>query len=159
MILLLFACSAQDSDSAAACGDSADWSGLPDVSGEWTTSFGNDFFDSQCEVEGLTAASESWIAAFTVKGSPPSTLWGYFGLDDSERFEGAIDQNGGVSFTGTHPHDAGTLHANFAGLAYEDQYQGDTLTIDGAAFLGLDADGDQRIDCYARGSWGAKKSQ
>lgn len=155
---LLLACTSPDSgtETAADCGGYVDYSQLPQITGEWTTSFAQEYYDSTCDVDDFTSSSETWIGAFTISGSPPNALYGTF--IGNEQLKGAWDAFGGVTFSGTHKHTQGTLYVNFTGLVYLDQYLQDRVTIDGSAFLGLDVDADEKIDCYARGSWDAKKS-
>ncbi len=138
-------------------GDGTDTGNVPDMAGSWSITFGSAFFDSNCSA-GLSQTTEStWITAMQVQGSVPS-LSMYFGTTrGDEIFYGMVDRNGGVTFSGTHAHTAGTVYAQFGGLAYHDQYQ-DRDVIDGSVFLGLDADYDGTIDCSAKASWVAFKS-
>lgn len=140
-------------------GDGTDTGNVPDLAGSWSTSFAQDFYDDSCSASDLSQTSETWIAAMQVQGSVPSLAM-QFGVSGSsdERFYGMVDRNGGVTFAGTHAHPSGTLYTQFGGLVYHDQYL-DHDVIDGSAFLGLDADGDGVIDCAAKGSWRAIKSE
>ena len=164
LLSLLLACAggADDTGSAAddACGDidgaGTDTGNVPNVLGNWTSTFGQNFYDDDCSATSLSASSETWIGSFTVDGRAPDALYLEFG-DDGERFWGAMDSQGGITFAGAHAHEAGTLHVQFGGLVYEDATLGRDI-VDGAAFLGLDADGDGTIDCRAKGSWKAIKS-
>lgn len=162
-MILLLACGGGDDtssgDETLTCGDGLQWTG-PNLLGSWTSSFGQGYYDSNCNIEGFSASSEDWIGALNVTGSVPSNFYLYFDVElngDTELFMGGVDENGGVSFSGTHAHDAGTIYAQFAGFAHHDQYL-DKDVIYGSAFLGVDVDGDKAIDCYARGSWTAFKS-
>lgn len=166
LLSLLLACSESSSDTAAAsaCGDAdgpgTDTGNLPDVLGSWTSQFATDFYDDDCTAASLSATSETWIGALTLTGSAPQALrlaWGPLDNPNGEPFYGVMDPRGGVSFSGTREHPAGTLHAQFGGLVYDDPVRG-RVTIRGSAMLGLDADGDGGIDCAARGSWVAFKS-
>lgn len=164
---LLLACSSDDAlDTGVdpACGDvdgaGSDTGDIPTVTGSWTSQFATDFYDDDCTAANLSATSETWIGAFTVSGSAPGNLYVYWGPRDnptSERFWGAMDPRGGITFSGTREHPAGTLYTQFGGLVYDDALQG-RVTIRGSAMLGLDADGDGQIDCAARGSWTAFRS-
>lgn len=162
-LLLLTACSGGN-DSTAGSGDCEEplpytYTG-PGLQGGWTSTFGQSFYDSGCDVSGFSQNSEGWIGAFNIEGSLPTNIYLYYGSEfnsDTERFYGGVDKNGGVSFSGIHDGTTGKIHAQFGGLAYEDQYL-DKVVIIGTAFLGLDVDDDNLIDCYARGSWTAYKS-
>lgn len=165
-LLLLLACGKGGDDSGAtvdgeACGDpdasGTDTGNIPDLNGDWTSMFAQDFFEEACSADNLTQTSETWIGSFQVSGSYVNGFQLLFGDNPDERFLGALDPFGGVTFTGIHQHSAGAMYANFSGLVYHDQYT-DRDVIEGAATLGLDADGDARIDCLAKGSWKAFKS-
>jgi hypothetical protein len=137
----------------------------PNLLGAWTSTFASNYYDSICNVDDFNQSSESWLGGvMNVDGSAPINLYMYFDIeqeDDTEVFYGAVDKNGGVSFSGTHAHLAGTVYAQFGGLAYHDALQ-DQDVIVGSAFLGMDVaaggEPDGEIDCYARGSWTARKS-
>jgi hypothetical protein len=167
LLLHLVACGHHSDDSSgtsdeAACGDidgpGNDTGDVPNLLGVWTSSFAQAFYDDgTCAVANLTQTSETWISAFEVVGSPSSSFYLTYNDRDDERFWGAIDPFGGVTYTGLHHHAEGTMYAQFGGLLYHDQYI-DRDVIDGAAFLGLDVDGDAVIDCGVKGSWKATKS-
>jgi hypothetical protein len=168
LLPLLAGCSSDATDSTAdlgdACGDidgpGTDTGDVPNVAGSWTSQFATNYYDDDCTAANLSATSETWIGAFTVSGAVPDAVYVYWGPRDnptSERFWGAMDPRGGLSFSGLRDHPAGTLHTQFGGLVYDDPVAGRTV-IRGSAFLGLDADGDGLIDCSARGSWNAFKS-
>lgn len=130
----------------------------PNLLGGWTTTFAQNFYDDTCSEEGFNENSQGWIGAMHVDGTVPNAFYMYFGMEQGdELFWGGADKNGGVTFSGTHSDQAGTIYAQFGGLAYHDQYL-DRDTISGSAFLGLDVDEDGTIDCYGRGSWTALKS-
>lgn len=165
-LLLLSGCaggSAESSDTtgAAPCeGDRELPASVPAPTGKWTSSFAQDFYDDSCTAGGLSQSSETWINSMTIAGNAPEAVYMYFDPEataDTEIFHGVVDDGGGVTFSGTHAHPEGTLYAQFGGLLYHDQYR-DLDVIDGSAFLGLDADGDGKIDCGAKGSWVALKS-
>lgn len=164
---LLMSCGGKD-DSATSttstCGDpdgsGTDTGNIPDLSGDWTSSFALEYYTDTCTAENFNQTSETWIGSLTVGGSAPDDLYIYFDstvTSDTEYFFGAVDRHGGVSFSGPHAHAAGTVYAQFGGLVYHDQYL-DRDVIEGSAFLGLDVDDDGLIDCYAKGSWTARKS-
>jgi hypothetical protein len=162
-MFLFIACSGgvdtSETASTDACNNGFSWPG-PNLAGSWTSSFGQNFYDSTCNLSGFGQSTEDWIGALTVNGSLPSNFYMYFGseiADDTELFVGGADEMGGVTFTGTHAHAEGTVYAQFSGFAHHDQYL-DKDVVYGSAFLGMDVDGDAAIDCHARGSWTAFKS-
>ena len=159
---LLGGCAAGNDESGAGLdgcgdvdGDGTDTGNVPDMAGSWSTQFYYDENNDSCN--GISSDTETWIGAMQVQGSVPS-LSMYFGTErGDETFYGMVDRNGGVTFSGTHAHPAGTEHAQFGGLAYHDQYL-DVDVIDGSLFIGLDGDGDGAIDCTVKGAWIARKS-
>lgn len=161
---LLGACSPKSDDSGTTNDECPGSLGLPEgvpsPTGDWTSFFAQDFYDDTCSAADLDQDSETWIGSMTIAGNVPEAMYLYFDgalTADTERFMGAMDANGGVSFTGHHAHSAGQMTAQFGGLVYHDQYR-DYDIIDGTAFLGLDVEGDGTIDCNAKGSWVALKS-
>lgn len=168
LALLLSACtgpSIDDSSGAAAsCGDAdgdgTDTGNLPDVSGSWTSQLDAGSFEDGCVADDFDAQSEQWIGAFYVQGTAPDSLYVYFGPQGSEttdRFWGAMDKSGGLTFSGLQPHAAGMIHATFSGHLYADEGLGHTV-VRGGAFLGLDTDDDDTIDCYSTANWHGTKS-
>ncbi len=165
-LLLLLGCLAceggfgEDSSSdAQECGDpdgnGGDTGDVPNLAGDWTSSFAAAYWDDNCTAADFDQNSEGWVGSFTVSG-----VFGAYGAEfmdyPDDAFAAAADARGGFSMTGEHVHEAGLIYANFSGLAY---YGGDgRIGIDGGAFLGLDVDADTVIDCYARASWSANKS-
>ncbi len=146
----------------AECGDpdgfGTDTGDVPNVLGNWTSSFAANFYDDDCTASGFDENSETWIGSFELDGRAPDALYMSFNSAD-ERYWGAMDQNGGITLSGQHVHVAGTIYAQFGGLVYHDTVgDSDRHVIDGAAFLGLDVDADGAIDCRAKGSWKATKS-
>jgi len=167
LILLLLACGSGDGDSddvgtTEACGDvdgpGTDTGNIPNILGNWTSSFATAFYDDgTCAVEGLNQSSESWIGAFELVGSPTSSFYVTFADRPDERFWGSLDPMGGISLTGEHDHPGGRMIGHFGGIVLHDQYL-DTDVIEGAAVLAMDVDGDLLVDCSVRGSWKAYKS-
>lgn len=171
LLLALLACDFGGEDTAAvggtdpACGDvdgpGGDTGDVPSVIGTWTSTFGNGWYEDNCSADNFDATSESWIGAFWVEGAAPTNLYVYFGPEGdprTERFWGAVDPQGGFTFSGTQEHSAGTIHASFFGKVWADPNNQGRVTISGAAFLGLDVDDDDVVDCYARGAWQAYQS-
>jgi hypothetical protein len=168
LLAILMACgpggSADSSPTDPACGDiddaGTDTGNAPSAIGTWTSTFGANFYDEACAVQNFDRDTETWIGPFTVSGSLPDALYVYFGPSGdpvTERFFGAMDRFGGITISGRHDHSEGTIHAHFGGLVYTDQGTGRD-TISGSAFLGLDVDDDNVIDCSAQGDWKAFKS-
>lgn len=166
LLLTLLACGGTG-DSAAtvdpACGDidgaGGDSGDVPSVIGSWTSTFANAWWDDLCSAENFDEDSETWIGSFYVEGEAPANLYVYFGPRGdprTDRFWGAVDDYGGVTFSGLVPHSAGTIHATFGGKTYTEEEGG--VVIIGGGFLGLDIDGDDTIDCYGQGNWRANKS-
>jgi hypothetical protein len=163
LLTLFFGCAGAELDSGtvpAECGDpdgadGTDTGNIPTVSGSWTSSFAAAYWDDNCTASGFDQTTETWIGAFKIEGAYPS-FRGSFNSQEDVRFEVAVDARGGLTMTGEVEREPGTVYANFAGLVYSGTSGRDG--IDGSAFLGLDVDDDQQIDCYARASWSANKS-
>lgn len=137
-------------------GDGGDTGDVPNVLGTWSATFYYDTFYDSCTA--IDDQSElDWIGSLNVMGTVPDAIYTTIGTNETERFWGAVDRNGGITFTGQHEHVAGTMYANFSGLVYHDQGL-DRTVINGYAFLGLDVDGDTLVDCTGGGHWSAKKS-
>lgn len=167
LLLTLFGCGGSDGESgddAVSCGDidgpGTDSGDLPDVLANWSVTYASDYYDSICSAPSLDRDSEGWLNSFYILGRAPDALYVYFGTqgaEESERFIGAMDPYGGITITGRYAHTAGTLHAQFGGLLYHDPNL-DRDVIQGASTFGLDADGDDGIDCLIRASWTAYKA-
>lgn len=166
LLSVLAGCAGGKDDSATAtndaCGDvdgpGTDTGNIPNVLGFWSSSYASEFFDDgTCAVENLTRDSETWIGSFELVGSPSSAFYISFSDRPDEKYWGALDPQGGISFTGQHDHSAGTMYVSFSGLLFHDQYQ-DRDNILGIAVFGLDTNDDQVIDCTVKGSWNAYKS-
>ena len=139
-------------------GEGLDTGDIPNILGNWTSSFATEWFDETCELTDLNQTSESWfMGAMRVGGYAPDGLYAVFD-DDSERFVGAMNSWGGVMFSGRHMHKSDhEVHLSFGGLLYDDKYRGLTV-IEGFAYIGVDLTDDGDIDCDARGTWKATKS-
>lgn len=141
-------------------GDGGDTGDVPSLTGTWTTStFAGAWWEDLCTAENFNEDSETWIGAFYVEGEAPANLYVYFGPSGeprTDRFWGAVDKYGGVSFSGQVDHTEGTLHAQFGGKTFVDG--NDRTNIVGSAFLGLDVDADDVLDCWGQGNWQAIKS-
>lgn len=135
-------------------GDGGDTGNIPNVAGDWTSSFAAAYWDDNCTASDFDS-TRSWIGAFTVAGAYNSYVADFHDNPDDE-FPAAVDRRGGFTMSGEHVHEAGLIYANFSGLVYTDTSGRDK--IDGNAFLGLDVNDDTTIDCFARGSWTAYKS-
>jgi len=141
-------------------GDGTDTGNIPDLWGNWTTRFGSEQYEDNCDgVPDLDQDSETWInAAMHVGGYVPDGLYAYFGEDEDERFHGVVSQHGGIAFSGTHARpDGHTAYVAFGGLAYFDSYR-DKDVIEGFGFMTLDLNGDGTGECWVRGDFTALKS-
>jgi hypothetical protein len=141
-------------------GNGTDTGDIPDLWGNWTTSFGNQLYFDDCGIPDLSDTSETWInnAAMHIGGYAPDGFYAYFGSDDDERFQGIVSQYGGVAFSGPHARrDGYTAYVSFGGLAFHDEYR-DRDMIEGFCYMGLDLTGDGTIECRARGEFTAYKS-
>ncbi|MCB9795490.1 MAG: hypothetical protein H6741_22520 [Alphaproteobacteria bacterium] len=140
-------------------GEGTDTGDVPNILGNWTADFGWNMFQSDCGIEGFNAGSDTFLdGSMEVRGRVPNSLYVVFdAVGDEERFFGLVSNGGGVSFSGVHEDNLGTMHVAFGGLAYFDTYRNRTF-IDGFGFIGLDLDSDGTIDCSGRGEWRASKS-
>lgn len=165
-LLALVSCETPDSSSgapAAACGDpdgsGGDTGDLPSFTGTWNTALANEYWDDNCTAADFDQNSEQyWTTSMEVSGSAPDGLKSEMGGNPDELFLGKVDRYGGFTMSGRHDHGAGDLYAQFGGLTYRDESLGFDA-IRGSAFFGLDVEPpDGSIDCYARASWHAYKS-
>jgi hypothetical protein len=128
--------------------------------GTWNTALANEYWDDNCTAANFDEQSEQyWTTSMEVNGTAPDALTAEMGGNRDELFLGKVDRYGGFTMSGKHTHTAGTLYAQFGGLTYYDSALG-WHAIRGSAFLGLDVEPpDGTIDCYARASWHAYKSE
>jgi hypothetical protein len=172
--VLLAGCTDRDADSASADGDATecgdiDGSGtdtgdIPNILGNWNTTFGLQIDDENCSIPGLKPDDMGWIngASVDIDGTPPSNLYAEFAGEDGERFYGLISSHGGVVFSGIHNEIADNqaeyeLHVSFGGLLYYNDLLG-INEIKGHAYMGVDSNNDGFLDCGLQGDFTAKKA-
>lgn len=155
-----------DTSSASADGECGDLDGggtdtgdLPNILGNWTSTFANQIDFETCGITGLKPEDMNWIdgGAFSIDGTPPSGLYAEFTQEEGERFYGIESSHGGVVFSGIHVEQGYELHVSFGGLLFSSGLTGNT-EIRGHAFMGIDRDGDGAIDCGLQGDYTAFKS-
>ncbi|MDG1478016.1 MAG: hypothetical protein P8R54_00430 [Myxococcota bacterium] len=169
---LLIGCSGRgDSaaeEDAAECGDidgsGTDTGDIPNILGNWNTTFGLQIDYENCSIPGLKPDDMGWIngASLDIAGTPPSSMYAEFAGEEGEKFYGLISSHGGVVFSGIHNEfdDNQTeheLHVSFGGLLYYNDLLG-INEIKGHAYMGLDSNDDGYLDCGLQGEFTAKKA-
>jgi hypothetical protein len=140
-------------------GDGSDTGDLPNVLGNWTTTFGLSLFDDTCNIQGINQDEMTWIngAAMEVDGRAPDQLYVTFDSSSDEKFWGVMNGSGGIVFTGHHEMEGYDLNVTFGGLLFDNTYQ-DRDQIQGHATMAIDSTGSGSIDCFVQGDFVAKKS-
>jgi hypothetical protein len=152
-------------DDDCSCGDpdgnGTDTGDIPDLWGQWTTTFAYErMYDTCGDIEDLDEDSETWInnSAMNVGGYSPDGFYATFDDNEDDRYYGIVSQHGGVSFSGSHLRRDGYMaYVGFGGLAYHNEHLGRDV-IEGFLYMGLDLNGDASIDCDVRGAFTARKS-
>ena len=163
ILLFLLGCKGSDIDSAVCPslgdidGPGTDTGNIPDMYGNWTTTFGSRAFYNDCNVTNFSFDAMEWIngAAMEVGGRLPDRLEATFTLNEGV-FQGMVSDYGGVTFAGKTTVRALDVYVRFGGLPFVNN--DGRSEIDGFAFMGLDEDGDGTIDCGMRGDFNARKS-
>ena len=97
--------SADGDEDAGECGDidgsGSDTGDIPNILGNWNTTFGLQIDDENCSIPGLKPDDMSWIngASMDIDGTPPSNMVAEFAGEDGERFYGLISSHGGLCQT------------------------------------------------------------
>lgn len=165
LTLLALACTRGEdsSDSAGGSSECGDVDGpdgpVPNVLGNWTVQFGQELFDTNCQIDGYSSGDDFWVnAAINIGGRVPNDLMVTFGNNDEHVAWGIVSPSGSVALSGTVEERGYGFHASVGGMAYYDPYRERTY-IDGFGFVGVDTDGDPTtFECNARGDWTASKS-
>ena len=171
--LMVSACSGRsdsgdEGESAEECGDidgsGTDTGNIPNILGNWNTTFGLQDEDENCSIPGLKPDDMSWIngASVDIDGTPPANMVAEFAGEDGERFYGLISSHGGVVFSGIYTafaddQEAYDLHVSFGGLLYYNELLG-ISEIKGHAYMGIDSNDDGSLDCGLQGNFTAKKA-
>ena len=163
LIVLLISCNGKDIDSGTcpSLGDidgaGTDTGNIPDMIGDWTTTFGTRALYDSCNLEDYNLEAFEWIngAAMEVGGRLPDRLEASFTLNVGV-FQGMVSDYGGVSFAGKTVVRSMTVYVSFGGLAFINASE--KSEIAGFAYMGLDQDDDGTIDCGMHGDFNARKS-
>jgi hypothetical protein len=159
-LLVCAACGKGDDSDVSACGDvdgaGTDTGDIPNLRGDWTSSFGLNSFEETCAVSGMQQHDMFWIngAALEIKGQAPDRLLAVY---DDEEFWGVMNEGGGLAFSGIHDHNGYDMNVTFGGLAYHNDVLGQDR-IEGFVYMGVDASGDGHLDCHLSGDYVAIKS-
>ena len=139
-------------------GIGADTGNLPELFGNYTTTFGTRSFYDECSIEGISRGDLDWIngGAMSIGGR----------LDDVDVTLGAapeaeltaiMSEHGSVSISGRYLYRGQELHIAIGGLLFENT-QLDRVEIEGHGFMGMDTNDDGSIDCGLSGDFNAKRS-
>ncbi len=148
------------SDCADVDGAGGDTGDVPNLTGQWSVSLGENIYDANaCDAVGLTQEDLSEILAgpLEIDGSAPDGLAAQFvGFDT--RYAGLAAAEGGVVFNGSTVKQGNTLYVSFGGHHYH-QPRTDKDEIRGFGYVGVDVGGeDEVIDCWVQADWKASKS-
>jgi hypothetical protein len=155
--VLCAACNGGDS-SDGSCGDldgpGTDSGDIPDIRGNWSSSFGTGIFEEDCAIGGMKQDDMDWIngGSFKIEGRVPELMLAEFEGEDGEEFWGVMNDHGGVIFTGMHHHEGYQMDVSFGGLLYH-SHDLDRVRIEGFAWMGVDKSGDGYIDCHLSGDF------
>lgn len=168
--LCLLSCGGDDDSAAdatasdASCGDvdgpsGGDTGNVPAVLGSWNVSFGEERYNAvDCNLEGLTADDFEFLdGAMTIDGRVPDTLYAEFTIDET-RYWGLQNELGGIVFTGQREYRGYMLHVTFGGHVFEHPTVDNQSELRGFAYIGVDGDQNNTIDCWLQGSFRAIRS-
>jgi len=166
MIFFLFALACNGGSGDTANGDCSsdidglgtDTGNLPELYGNYTTTFGTRAFYEDCEIEGLNRADMDWIngGAMQIGGRLDAPEASLASAPEAELFV-AMSVDGGVNISGIYLFRGNELHISMGGLLF-DNTQLNRVEIEGYAFFGVDKNGDGSIDCGLSGDFNAKRS-
>ncbi len=169
-LLATSSCKGDDGDSAAPAGASGDdcsdvdgpggdTGNVPAVLGSWNVSFGEERYNAvECDYEGLSADDLEFLdGAMVIDGRVPDTLYAEFRVDDT-RYWGLQDSLGGIVFTGQRDYREYTLHVTFGGHVFEHPVVENQYEIRGFAYIGVDGDRNNTIDCWTQATFRAIKA-
>ena len=148
---------------ATNCGDidgaGGDTGNIPSILGSWTVAFGEERYNAvECNLEGIDAGDMEFLdGAMVIDGRVPDTLYAEFTEDDT-RYWGLQSELGGVVFTGQREYAGYTMHVTFGGHVFEHPVVENQSEIRGFGYVGVDADGNNTIDCWLQGTFKALKS-
>jgi hypothetical protein len=163
-LLLLFACAGNKGDTAN-CAVSADIDGigsdtgnLPDLFGNYTTTFGTRSFYDECNVEDISRLELDWIngGAMNIGGRLDDVDVSLASAPDAD-LTAIMSEHGSVAISGRFVYRGQELHIALGGLLFENT-QLDRIEIEGHGFLGMDTNDDGSINCGILGDFNAKRS-
>ena len=168
LLLALVGCKGGEDSSTGGSGDECgdldgadgtDTGNLPNILGNWTTTFANQIDFETCGITGLKPEDMDWLngSALEVDGTPPDRLYAEFTRLPEERFYGLESSHGGVVFSGIHEEQGYQMSVSFGGLLYDNVQLG-RIEIRGHAYLGVDLTGDGALDCGLQGDFTMYKS-
>ena len=165
MILFFwFGCAGNATDTAGclASGDidgiGSDTGDLPDLFGNYTTTFGTRSFYDECSVEGISRNELEWINGGAMSiGGRLEDVDVSLGAAPEADLTALMSEHGSVTISGRYTYRGEELHISLGGLLFENT-QLDRIEIEGHGFLGMDTNDDGQIDCGLMGDFNAKRS-
>lgn len=164
LLFLWFGCAGEATDTSG-CEVSGDIDGigtdtgdLPDLFGNYTTTFGTRSFYDECSVEGISQNELEWIngGAMSIGGRLDDVDVTLNSAPEAD-LTAVMSEHGAVTISGHYTYRGHELHVALGGLLYENS-QLDRIEIEGHGFLGIDTNDDGSIDCGVMGDFNAKRS-
>lgn len=164
LLLLLFACAGKSVDTADCTvtadidGIGSDTGNLPDLFGNYSTTFGSRASYDECGVEDISITDLDWISpgAMSIGGRIDDVEVSFAGAPDAD-LTAIMSEHGSVAISGRFDFRGQELHIALGGLLFEN-VQTERVEIEGYGFLGMDTNNDGSIDCGLSGDFNAKRS-
>ena len=164
LVALAFGCSGgQDSgDEDCFSGDidglGTDTGNIPQLYGNWTTTFGGRSFHDECNIEGLDRSDFDWLngGAMEIGGRLDDVEVTFAGAADAD-LKATMSSFGGVTISGRYMFRGQELHIAMGGLLFENS-QLSITELEGHAYMGIDLNDDGSIDCGIMGDFNARQS-
>ena len=131
---------------------------LPQLYGNWTTTFGSRSFHDECNIEGLDRPDFDWLnpGAMEIGGRIDDVEVTFAGAPDAD-LKATMSSFGGVTISGRYTFRGEELHIAMGGLLFENS-QLSITELEGHAYMGIDVNGDGSIDCGIMGDFNARQS-
>lgn len=155
---------ASDPMIVSTCGDidggyGTDTGNVPDVLGNWTSSFAAGIHDDDCGLHSEPYNAFSFLnSPFEIAGVAPAGLRMELSDDSIGWLHGIESSTGGMVFSGQFDSSYGTAHIAVSGLVYEDAGLGGVAAWEGMVIIGIDTDLSGSIDCTVKGDFRALHS-
>jgi len=139
-------------------GIGSDTGDLPELFGNYTTTFGTRSFYDECSIEGISRNDLDWIngGAMSIGGRLDDVDVTLATAPDAD-LTAVMSEHGSVTISGRYLYRGQELHIALGGLLFENAQLG-RIEIEGHGFMGIDTNDDGAIDCGLTGDFNAKRS-